>query len=419
MLFKFGNKLNVKSLIAIVCSDQAHAEIAAIDFKSADLDAKIKKTDDIFRDGKSLVNGSADVVIVEADLTDSRSDALLRNLCHYVSQDGAMIVISSNPTAQQMRQLFKMGINDVLSLPLSETDVFNSIQGAIDEQSKRSTGAKPGKVISVIKCGGGAGATTLTANLAHQFMTSSNIKKGGVAKKSSVAVFDFNVQFGTLALSLDVKARTSILDAMQAETRLDADLLASTMQTHESGLRILPSPEDIVPLTAFDSKLFENLIGLGRSMYDYTFIDMPQAWTKWTHAVLSRSDMILIVMCPTVEHTNNGLKLTKGLNHLDIDPEKLLVVINKVGKGMSVKERVSQIEKTTKKSTVVVRNDDALHKTARDRGKLIAKLHGSGATIKDFNLVCSKIWQQITRIESQAVSLANQQNTHGQDEMRI
>ena len=394
MFSKSDMKGKSNSLIAILSSDQAHDEVKSVVAKLPKVATSIKKTEDTLRDAQELVNGSADVVILEADLANPRSTTVIEQLCEYVSQSGFLIVLAENATPASTRVLFKAGVNDVLPLPLDRMEFLASLESAFGTLLERQTAGvvTKGKVITFMKCGGGAGTTTIATNFAHALVSRTSSKK--LLKKSTnkgparVAVFDLDIQFGTVALSVNVEGRTSILDARRAEDRLDPSLLTASMRTHKSGMKILASPDEIVPFTAFSGEFFEQILDISRSMFDYIIIDLPQAWTSWTHSVLDQSDIIVPVLKPNVEHVHNAQKILIGLDHLKIGRDKTYLLINQVAKGLAHSDRVAQIKKITDRPMAQIREDSKTNTSARDRGMLLADVSNNSVVVKD--IVSSK-----------------------------
>lgn len=397
----FGPKNSArKTLIAIISSEQAEVEIRSLMKGSKDFRVTIKKTDDVYKDGRSLVNGSADVVIVEADAEDPRSEDVLRELCEYVSLDGAMIVISNEPNVQTVRKLFKIGVNDVLPLPLNANDFYNSIKAASEVERSQTKVLKrsKGKVIAVTKANGGVGSTTVSLNLARRLMTSDSFKRSD-NRDVRVAVFDFNVQFGAAALNLNLKSRANLFTVLQAENRLDEDLLYASIVKHESGISVLAAPTEIVPANAFSVEFMESLIDHAISIFDYIVIDMPLMWTDWTPGVLQRSDAIVSVLHPLVEHVHNLSRLFDGLDRLDIEKARSMIVLNELGKGPVFKERADQIQKRFSRSTVMRRKDEAIHKVSADRGVLLEKASGNKVAMRELDNLCVELKTLLDRFE--------------------
>jgi len=402
----FGNTSHNpgKSLIAIISSDQANSEIEFISGKLPEIKTSIKQTDDTIKHANQLVNGSADVVIIEADLSNQDSEHVLRKLCDYVSQSGSLIVLARNVTPANTRMLFKCGVNDVLSLPINRNELLQSLESAFGEQAKKDNRPHRGKVITLLKSGGGVGSTTLATNLGYQLLgketekTSTFGRKKKVPPQKQVVILDFDVQFGTVGLSLNIDSRMDILDIRKAEDRFDASLLSSTFQTHKSGLNLLTAPEEIVPFEAFEPEFFDKLLNITQAMFDYVIIDMPQAWTNWTQIVLAKSDLVIPVTTPSVENISNLQKMLSAMDHMKISSGKQLVIINKISKGIASKNRIAQIQKLIERPTGLMREDTKIHIEARDRGELLHSISGSAGTIKNISQCSEKL---ITHFKSQ------------------
>jgi|GEM_PF-2176948 len=399
----------LKSVIAIVKTEQAVQEIEFLKEEFQNFDITLKRTETTMQDARQMVNGGADIVIVEADLNDPDREQILTELCAQISPFGALIIIAEDITPQDTRALFKAGISDVLSLPMDRTEFVKSLNSIHGGQSQSAYQApKTGKVITLMKCGGGVGTKTLAANIAHQLMTGSHVnsksrRQTDLEPRPRVAVFDFDVQFGNVAFGLNLDNRTSILDVRKAEDRLDASLLSSAIRIHKSGLSILASPEEIVPLTAFSSEFFEQVINISRMMFDYIVIDMPQTWTGWTHSVLAASDLIIPTLTTNIEHVHNTQKILSGLDKLEIAPEKTVIIVNKIQRKFSVRERLKQIKKITDRPTILFYDDLKPRLEAQDKGALYYEVSSNARLMKTLAKATQKILDALT---SQSVTPA-------------
>src|SRR5438874_2255962 len=73
-----------------------------------------------------------------------------------------------------------------------------------------------GKLLVFVGAKGGSGVTTLTSNFAMALAAQ------GAGK---VALLDLDLQLGDAALTLGLKAKFSLMDAMESAHRMDSDLL--------------------------------------------------------------------------------------------------------------------------------------------------------------------------------------------------
>jgi len=370
---KKGNEAPDRSLLAIVSSPSVRESVEKITTAMPGLDLKVKKPDDTLKNGGKLVNGSADLVLIEVDLDDDRCEAALDKLCNYVGISGSLIVVAEDPTPAQIRNLFKMGISDVLSMPLSQNDLQQSVQSLLGKAPQIRGRPAAGRLISLTNCGGGAGATTLATNLAHA-ISSRRKKLSATAPKT--LVIDLDLQFGVVATSLNAEGKTTLLDLIKSEERMDASLVLATVRKVSEDMDILAAPDGIVPLSAVSVDFLEKLIEMARTIYDYIILDLPQNWTGWSTKALSQSDMIIPVLTPTVEHVQNAQKIMEGLDNLQVERGKSFFIINRVSKGLSHKDRIRKIDSVLKRPTFTIADDPKPHILARNTGDLLANVSG-------------------------------------------
>src|SRR4030095_7365244 len=91
-----------------------------------------------------------------------------------------------------------------------------------------------GKVLTVFSTKGGAGKSVVASNLAVL-----------LARRTDrpVVLVDADLQFGDVAVMLQLPPPHTVVDAVAAMQRLDAQLLQSLLVRHEpSGLWVLPAP---------------------------------------------------------------------------------------------------------------------------------------------------------------------------------
>ena len=396
-IFNKKDKAPERSLLAIVSSDEVNNAVEKITTVMPGLDLKIKKTDDTLQNGGTLVNGSADLVLIEADLDDERCEPALEKLCNYVGISGSLIVVAESPSPAQIRNLFKMGVSDVLSLPISQSDLQQSVQSLLGKAPQIRVRPAAGRVISFVNCGGGAGATTLATNIGHE-LSSRSKKLSSTAPKT--LVIDLDLQFGVVATSLNAKGKTTLLDLIMATDRMDASLVLATVRKISDDLDVLAAPEGIVPLSAITPDFLDKLLDMSRTIYDYILLDLPQNWTGWSTKALSQSDLIIPVMTPTVEHVQNAQKILEGLDNLQAERGKTFFIINRVSKGLSHKDRLRKIESVLRRPSFTIADDPKPHVLARNTGDLLFNVSGGASYVKSVGQCVDKILAQINSISS-------------------
>jgi pilus assembly protein CpaE len=372
---------NKKSLIGIVRSEDTEAHLRAYCDSASDIVSEIKVNEPVPGSASGLINGGADIVVLEAGSSDSADLDELEKICTYVSSGGSFIVILENPTAEIMRRLFRAGVTDVLAAPAEENELYAALETARTRSVKSPSAASPpspaqaGKIITVIKSAGGVGATTIATNLAATF---NDFEVG------EVALVDLDVQFGQIATSLDAHPRMSILDAIRAGHRLDATLLSSIMHDHASGVKILAAPTALTPLEAvtdtFITRLFENL----RNAYAVSIVELPAAWTQSVGEALAQSDQIVIVVEPVVRCATGSARIAQAMSDFGLKSKNAFIVANKFEKTMENSARIKKIaEIFDAKPGGAVRFDEKAGGEAADRGMLLKDVSAKSIATKD------------------------------------
>ena len=143
-------------------------------------------------------------------------------------------------------------------------DVFEAEQQKLrrlEDIAKINTNqGRGGEVITVFSPKGGVGCTTIAANLA---VALSNITK------ARVALVDFSLQFGDVAVLLNLHSSHGIHELMRNLDDLDSNILDDVMVKHSSGVRVLLPPPtlDLVDEVATDG--MTAVIKALRRNYDY------------------------------------------------------------------------------------------------------------------------------------------------------
>lgn len=151
------------------------------------------------------------------------------------------------------------------------------------------TPARRGKLYLVARSRGGVGATTFAVNLALALRQSSR------KAPPEVALVDLDLQFGTVASALDLTDRGGLLALAQLPHDPDQHAIRAALQTHASGLSVLPAPRQPVPLDALDAARVEAIFAALLATHDAVVADLPPALLLWLEPLLRLSDRVFMV----------------------------------------------------------------------------------------------------------------------------
>jgi len=264
--------------------------------------------------GKPVTGFGAMIVAAEAvDVTE-----LLKHLDEHRGGP-PMIVVLTGANAITSRRLMYAGAAEVLGAPVSEAALALSLERLL--AGAASTGrANSGRLIALIKAGGGVGATALGTQLTVIL----------AGRTERVCFADLDVQFGIGALALDIEDGMTLADVMRGAGALEDAPLKSALATHASGAKLLSAPRELMPLEAIDRDDVDGLMKALRREFAITLLDMPTSWTAWTHHTLLQCDQIMLVTNLSLAHIHLIKRQLSVLKSEGLGAIPLILVCNRV-----------------------------------------------------------------------------------------
>ncbi len=360
------------NLIAIMRSEESSAALQEVctGMNGTRVDVRVASLQDIGRD-KGLVNGR-DVLLLDVDPRDPEDAARLSAIVQREFPANPVVVTAADVTIEDIRTMMGLGVVDVLPQPIRQTDLII----ALDHAARRRVGSgsasdSQGKIISFLKGGGGVGATTLAVQ--GGCVLANNVK----ANDGKICLLDFDIQFGTAGLYLDLNSSVGLPDLLESPERLDRSLLRGVMARHDCGLEVLVAPGEVMPLETVTPEFVTTCLEVAREEYDYVLIDLPPTWTSWTFSALFCSDLIVLVTQLTVSGVRRMLHQLGTLRAQGLEDIAVKIALNRHddgwGKGKSA--HISDAEKALgRKFDYYVANDFSLVSEAINQGVPLSKI---------------------------------------------
>lgn len=317
-----------------------------------------------------LEGKDVDVVIYELE---GHSEADLLLLDEFIGEhpEVQVFVTYRQLDMETMRRLMRAGVRDTIPLPLQREEFRKSMSELLNRK-REAMDEERGRVIAFMNAKGGSGSTTLAVNLAHELAHHHGLK---------VAIIDLDIQFGDVALFLDVPVRSTVMEALSQADRLDGTMLDAVMQKHESGLAILPSPGGLSRVNDITAREVRRLIDVTADNYDLVILDLPRLFNDWTEELVRISDHFMLVIQSCLATLRDARTIVDQMPAMNIDVDKVEVLFNRAeSKHGSVNEK--QIEEALKINRIArLHNDYNAAISAQDRGQPLSSVaHGSKLT---------------------------------------
>jgi pilus assembly protein CpaE len=295
--------------------------------------------------------GSADIVIATVDAGDP---ARLSDACAHLVACGRpdrVIFFVANADLDATRQLVRAGAAEVLPAPIGEVILAGGLERLIAKLQSAGLAGRPpgGRVVSVLKAGGGVGATAIATQ------TCAILSERG----QRVCLVDLDLQFGGAAGYLDVEDAISLDQVIVAGEAFGETPFRSALGVHSSGVRLLAAPPDLMPLDRIRPSVISGLIDALKREFDLIVLDLPTVWTDWTHRAVELSDEILLVTQVSVPHAHVAKRQQRALAMQGLDVKPLTLVCNRVGRDQAPGVSVKSMERALGCAVEVQIPDDA------------------------------------------------------------
>lgn len=251
--------------------------------------------------------GAIDVAVLERDLV----------------RHPMLLVIGTAPqaTPDLILGAMRAGVHEFLVSPVSR----NELSSAVERLSRRvRTEQVEQTLIAVYSAKGGLGTTSIAINLAWALSRTPTRPK--------VAVADFVVNGGDVAMMLNVRPAYDVGDLAMKLDQIDGALLESLL-TSTPGVAVLPASERPEALDLVDGAAATTILKALRTQYGYTIVDCEHHPTERTLAALDAADRIVVVAQLNVAAMRSTQRTLSLFQRLGVPDDKIVVVANRASPG--------------------------------------------------------------------------------------
>ena len=230
---------------------------------------------------------------------------------------------------------------ELLAAAQRSLSLSSAIGGAMNASTHSSAPDKRGKMVLVFSAKGGCGKTTVSTNLAQALAQDTS---------KSVCLVDFDLQFGDVAIALQIEPTKTISDAIriqqaQVGKTVDAQDIASLVTSYRPNLDVLLAPLNPSDVEFVTPNLAHGILTALRQRYDFVVIDAPPAFTEVILRAFDLADQYLLLTTLDTPSLKN-LKVTLDtLTELGLPTSKWKVVVNRSTARAGVS--IADVEKAT------------------------------------------------------------------------
>ena len=246
---------------------------------------------------KALRDASPEVIFLDV----GQHPATGINLAQFLAEQNPharLVAAGPSLSAEVLMAAMRAGISEYLVKPVAGEEVAH----AIDATLRRTRGTEaeaqqqPGQIFAFFGPKGGSGSTTLATNLAihlHRL----------TGKRTLLA--DLDLELGEVALQLGVDPRFNFADMVRNFHRMDAELLASFIERHNSGVHLLSAPYHPEKAEVVTGDRISKILQFLKQHYQYVVVDTSNSFSPATLATFEQADRIFLVTQADLQSLRN------------------------------------------------------------------------------------------------------------------
>jgi pilus assembly protein CpaE len=333
------------------------------DAQQADLRSALKDIANVVRSSTpaELIADEYRAVNPGAAIVSVRSDTPQRfGLIHNISAaGGVVIVVSESKDPELILRSMRAGAREFVL----DSD-HEELRLAVRTHAKVTIGTgEIGQVVTIFGAKGGVGATAIATNLA-----------GAMQRRSlRVCLVDLDLYLGDVLAFLDIPGSYSITDVLANMSRLDRELLATSVTKHRSGVSVLAQSSKVEEAEQLKGPDITALLEFLRRNYDFVIVDGVRGFDELSLAALDGSQHVFMTLTQDVPAVRNGQRCLELFGRLQYDQGRIKLLLNRYQKASKITLEVVG-ETLGQPLTHTISNDFLLLIDAINRGVLLTEV---------------------------------------------
>ncbi len=287
-----------------------------------------------------------EVVIMDINMPDmdgiSATEAMLRDVPF-----AQIVMLSVQSDADYVRKAMRAGARDFIAKPPSGDELISTIRSlsTFAKEQKQKLGQpapqamspvpgigytgplrSQGKIITIYSAKGGVGCSMLATNIAVGLDT----------VDTPTVLVDAALQFGDIAVSLNLQAKTSFIDLASRANELESEVVEEVLLRHQTGLRVLAAPIRPEMADEVNANEVRDVLQFLKGDFVYVVVDTSSTMDDITLAVLDVTDLLVIVATPEIPSIKDARLLFDLLGILEFPKENIFFVLNKMDRKSGI-----------------------------------------------------------------------------------
>jgi pilus assembly protein CpaE len=197
-----------------------------------------------------------------------------------------VIAIGDRNDVGLFRDLVNNGVSDYLVKPISPALIQKSLLNVVESAGQSRQSDRRGRLVAVFGARGGVGSTMLATGIAWSIAH---------RRRRRVALVDLDLQFGTVALALDLEPSPGLREALEHPGRIDALFIERAMVRQSDTLYVLSGEEALGDPVVADTSSLDILLKELRTKFHYVVVDLPRQVSPATQHVMQAATNLVLV----------------------------------------------------------------------------------------------------------------------------
>jgi pilus assembly protein CpaE len=235
----------------------------------------------------------------------------------------ALVGVGHELDSHRLLDAMRAGVVEYVPRPVEANGIAEALSRVMRKRgwADSTEGRRNGKVLAFFSPKGGSGSTSVVTNV--------GIELHRLTGRKTLLV-DLDLELGEIASLLGVRPRFHFVDLIRNFHRMDADLLASYIESHESGVQVLSAPFEPEIGEDVTGEQIARILGFLRSHYDYVLVDTSKSLAPPALAALQAADPIFLVTNMDVPSLRNLKRCLPTLDRVTAgDADRLRLVVNR------------------------------------------------------------------------------------------